>query len=350
MGFDISYHAVDVDFIQQRLLSYVMGQGDIDELLETAVRVSTTRFRANAWGLGAMKACNPPRQAPVGPKKPGLLARFFGKSAPAAEPQTPATEPPCKFESDLYVWGRPFFITSQDPQEVSETIDRYLNAAASDIVDQIAREMLAGLAPSLVDTVQPDMTGTIPPDDAVKEDTRSQLDQLHGAYEAIATGQKVSAPGGEQVAPDEFLAQFVPLTILSLASLFRPGWMARGHVWPTEMLKKAGLDVGAFFEPAGAIFQPLLERAPTVTRFLEPTITSNYTVGGFVPADKVASLKQCIQDNREKILAPAAAEDWGDYAAVCLDKILETLHDAERRKMAFIEASEVYSAPMGIMN
>ena len=306
MGFDISYHAVDVTFIQQRLLSYVMGQGDIDQLVETAARVAATRFRANAWGLGTLQACRPPRDTQRSRKKPGLFSRLFGK--PTAEPETPVPSPLCEFEADLYVWGRPFFITNQDADDVSRAIDLYLDATP-DTVDPIALEMLRTLAPTLVDTVEPDMTGTAPSSEDVKEDICNQLNQLRAAYAALGTGRKVPSPDGQEVAPEGFLAQFVPLTILSIASQFRPGWMARGCVWPTEMLSKAGLDYREFFEPAHAIFQPLTERVPDVTRFLEPTITSNYTLGGFVPADRVEPLQQFLRDNRERILAPTVKDD-----------------------------------------
>ena len=348
MGFDISYHPVDVTFIQQRLLSYVMGEGGIDELTDTAARLAAIRFRANGWGLGALAACRPLRNTQRPPKKPGLFSRLFGKPA-AITPETPAPSPPSEFEADLYVWGRPFFITSHDAGEVSGAIDLYLDATP-DTVDSIALEMLRKLTPALVDTVEPDMTGTAPASEDVKEDICNQLNQLRAAYAALDTGRKVPSPDGQEVAPEEFLAQFVPLTILSIASQFRPGWMARGYVWPTEMLSKAGLDYREFFEPAHAIFQALMERAPNVTRFLEPTITSNYTLGGFVPADRVEPLHQFLRDNRERILAPTVKDDWGDYGSLCLDKILEALYDAQRRKIAFIEASEVYSAPMGIIN
>lgn len=52
MGYDVSAHPVDVDLIQDRLLPYVQGEGDIDDLIQDAVRLAQVRFRANAWGLG----------------------------------------------------------------------------------------------------------------------------------------------------------------------------------------------------------------------------------------------------------------------------------------------------------
>ena len=77
MGYDTSYHAVDLPLIQTRLLPYVSGQGSIDDLVEQALLLSKVRFRANAWGLGS-------------------------KDFPAREPF-------------LHVWGRPFFIVGDDP-------------------------------------------------------------------------------------------------------------------------------------------------------------------------------------------------------------------------------------------
>ena len=346
MGFDVSYHPVDIPFIHDRLLACVTDRGDIHGLGEMIAGLARLRYRANAWGLGALKVCKPTRAKPVR-RKPGLFSRLFGK-AQMREPENPPEAPP-QFESDLYVWGRPFFITCQTPEEVSSAIDRYMQADL-DTVDDIARDMLRAFGGALVDKIKPDMAGEPPVAEAVREDVRRQFEQLQHAWGACGTGKSVVSPDGEQMRPERFLAQFLPLTILTLAAHFRPGWMARGYVWPTMMLTKAELDPSEFFEPPTQLFRRLVERVPEIGRFLEATITSNYTIGGFVPAEKVRSLAQHLESHRDRILAPAAQEGWADHAALSLKKILEALYDASCRGAGFAEASEVYSAPMGIMN
>jgi hypothetical protein len=346
MGFDVSYHPVDVPFIHDRLLTCVTGNEDIDGLGNMIARLAQLRFRANAWGLGVLKACQPTNPKPI-KKKSGLFSRLFGKGQ-TREPET-AQESSAQFEADLYVWGRPFFITCQTPAEVSAVIDRYMQADL-DTVDDIARDMVRTFDSKLLDKVRPDMTGEPPVIEAVREDVRRQFEQLKEAWHACGTGKTVISPDGEQTKPEEFLAHFLPLTIFTMAAHFRPGWMARGHVWPTLMLTKAKLNCQEFFGPATHLFRPLIERVPEIGKFLEPTITSNYTIGGFVPAEKVQSLTKYLETHRDRILMPAAQEDSAEYSALCLKKILEALQDASCRGAGFAEASEVYSAPMGVMN
>src|SRR6476620_1507355 len=81
MGYDISFHPVDVRLVQERVTPFLAGRGnddDLDDLIADAVRQAKVRFRANAWGLGVMQA------------KPGGA-----------------------FDTRLHVWGRPFFVTAE---------------------------------------------------------------------------------------------------------------------------------------------------------------------------------------------------------------------------------------------
>src|SRR4051812_109279 len=118
MGYDVSYHPVDVDLIRSRVVTYIRGQRDINDLVADAVRLAKVRFRANAWGLGLWHLHKETREA-----------------------ASPAVRVPDSFDSDLHIWGRPFFITGATPEEVSEGIDRY-TAATAETVDDVAREML----------------------------------------------------------------------------------------------------------------------------------------------------------------------------------------------------------------
>ena len=54
--------------------------------------------------------------------------------------------------------------------------------------------------------------------------------------------------------------------------------------------------------------------------------------------------------HRADLLAPYEAEGHAADGAVNWTKIREALHDAERRGFAFLEATEVYSGFLGVMN
>lgn len=345
MGFDISHHPVDVDFIQSVVLPYILGDGDIDSWVEEAVQLSKVRWRANAWGLGVLSLQHKQsakRRAPAKPK----TAVAKGKPAPKRKPKPSLV--PDKFDSDLHVWGRPFFITSETPDEVGTAIDRYIGCQPKQ-VDSLVEEMLGQLNPALVGKVTPDAEGKLPKDDVLRHSIRWKLDLLRECVRVRKGKKPVQVPNGEELDPKQALAANTALVVLEFAAAFRPGWMSRGHFWPTVFLKEAGVPVDAYFERPRKLFQPLLKVAPEVIGCLNETIGGNFEVGGYVPAERVVALRESLERHREKILAYYQKKKWGDVG-VELTKLYEAVRDAESRGLAFAEAAEVYSGPMGIMN
>lgn len=327
MGFDVSSHPVDAGLIQTRLLPYLRGDGSIDDLVTEGVRLAKVRFRANAWGLGLLAVAPPPGK-PKKAKKPGVDAGAF--------------------DPDLHVWGRPFFVCAP-PDGVSDTIDRYLKADPDD-VDAIAREQLDLLAPGLRDHVTPDTDGYLPDDTVIAAGLRQELDLLRTSYPNIANGRPVRMPNGETADPEDVFLFNMPLSVVTFAAQFAPGWMARGHVWPTAMIADAGLDADGLFEPAGFLFEPLLQSIGGWEEAFERTIAQNYTLGGAVRPANVSAFRAWWQAHREALTAPFAADGDPDAGRLAHQKTLEAARDAERRGLAFAEAAEVYSGFMGIMN
>jgi hypothetical protein len=303
MGYDTSYHPVDLALVEERLLPYVKGRGEIDDLVARAVRIGRVRFRANAWGLGAL-----------------------------------ATQDPA-IQSMLHVWGRPFFITVEGPDAIGAAIDRYLAADPGD-VDAIAREMLVALSPGLAARAEPSTSGTLPADADAAKGFRFRLDLMRAAYERLDSGEPVRTPDGDEHEPRSLLARELPLSILEFAAHFRPGWMDRG-IWPTMLLEAAGVPaeiLGDWFRPPRPLVGDVEER---VRCFLEPSIRENYMVGGMIEAPTVGRVRGVLENNIEKV---------GEESRGSVRKMIEALADAERRGLAFVEATEVYSGIGGTMN
>ncbi len=337
MGFDVSAHPVDVLLVQTRLLPYLRGEGSIDDLVADGVRLTKVRFRANAWGLGLLAALGP---ADGGKPK--------GKKGKRPADVAPAPAPPAGFDADLHVWGRPFFVTGP-PESVGPAIDRYLAATPGD-VDAIARDQLDFLDPGLKDRVTPDADGFLPEDAVIAAGLRQELDLLRAAYPNLANGQAVTTPDGESTDPEDVFLFNMPLAVVTFAAQFTPGWMARGYVWPTAFVDEAGLDADGLVEPAGGLFEPLLHVIGGWQEAFEPTITQNYTVGGYVRPANVPAFRAWWAAHRDPLVQPFAADGNGDLGAGAYQKILEAVRDAERRGMGFLEAAEVYSGFMGVMN
>lgn len=346
MGYDTSFHPIDVDFLSKRLLPYVLGNGSLDDLSSDIARLIRVRYRANAWGLG-LSQWEREQEAARPQPKPGFFGKIFGGSKNTSQQVLTS-----RLESDLHLWGRPFFITS-DSGLVSEGIDRYM-AATPATVDAVAKEMLDKLSPGLSAQVSPDEEGGLPDTDAeLVESYKSGIDCLRSAVQAIRQGKDVIVtPGGDEAAPEEIVLNHTVFTAVDFASLFRPGWMARGYCWPTYLLIQADIPIDEFFESMESIFSPMNELVPGFAEQFEGTITQNYMVGGYVAPEKVPLFLSALETNHRKIKATAMKEDDWDEEDIdrAMQKIREAALDAKRRNCGFAEATEIYSGFEGKMN
>lgn len=311
MGYDTSHHPLDTDLITGRLVPFLLGEEEIDDLVADAVRISKVRFRANAWGLGAFRHLRDHEQP---------------------------------FDSDLYIWGRPFFVTVEGTTAIADAIDRYLAADVAD-VDLIAAEMLDHLDSSLVGVVKPSGEGQLPPDDELAASKRCNLDLLRTAVRQLDAGTPVPLGDGESADPAELLRRETIWAMTNFAAEFRPGWMDRGYVWPSAWTAEANLTLDVFESPRSL----LGELASLHVDFFAPTgIVENYMVGALVTPPRVVELLAALREHHEALVGA-----WGDpneYTRLSLRKLQEAAADALYRGLSFCEATEIYSGFGGTLN
>jgi len=348
MGFDVSYHPVDLELVL-RLARHVAGQGSIEELVDRACGLELRRFRAKAWALALINVQHAEhdawREATARTGK-GKTKKKTDDAATAPEMRT------VRVDSNLHVWGRPFLITADEPLEVSAAIDSYLAATTNGEIDSLARQAIKRIAPGLEKELKPDLESGPPAKKELPGIVLRDLDVLPEVYESARRGKRtMTLPSGDSADPKRVLASSLPLLVLAFAARFRPGWMDRGHVWPSLLMHEVELAPQRFFEPPRALFGALLEELPSsVGKQLSATITENYMVGGLVPAGRVPDLRRLLLDKREALVGKPRKDGWAEECLVSLRKIDEALADAEQRGLPFAEATEVYSGPLGIMN
>jgi hypothetical protein len=343
VGYDVSHHPLDLRFLEGTLLPALRtggGEG-LDDLRAHALRLARVRYVAKAWALGATKVEEP--SAPLAPRvvtpKPSFMSRLLGRGE--RHEAAPAPMPPertSRFDSDLHVWGRPFLVTADAPADISRQIDAWLEVAPDD-ADDLARAMLDGLERGLASRVEPELEGGMPTDEQFASFVAAALDPCREVLAAIDEGRTFRTADGDEVDPLDVAAQELPFALLRVASWFRPGWMDRGHVWPSLVLPKAGL--AAPFEPLD-VLASLRDAHPSLPAATKTTIALNYEVGGMLPADRVPHVLREIETRREAIADEASATS--------ARKLVEALSDAAARGLAFVEATEIYSGPEGVLN
>lgn len=292
MGFDTSFHPLDLPLLRGRVLPYLRGEvgpDGIDDLVEEAVRLRGVRFRAKAWALGAHKA--------------GRVGRRI-------------------------VWGRPFFVPTADAAAIGLTLDRWL-AVPRDGVDDLARELLGGA------DVVPDEDGFLPEDDELRATLRHGLDLVRLAVSR--PGGDVEVADGSTMDADGLVARELPLVAVEFLAHLRPGWMARG-VWPSDVLAAGKADPSRWFDAPAFFFEGIEVPEP----FVFPTIVENTMVGGWVAPEKVGDLHGVLARNLDKI-----GDEW---AREEMTSAVEALAEAHRLGFGLVEASEIYEGMRGTLN
>lgn len=289
MGFDTSFHPLDDRLLRARILPFLRGESEIDDLVEEAVRLRAVRFRAKAWALGAHTAGKVDRRV---------------------------------------VWGRPFFVPAEDPAQIGPTIDRWLTVSRDD-ADDLARELIGDVA------VSPDEGGHLPGDDDLRASMRYGLDLVR---EAVANpGGEVETADGRALEADEVVARELPLVVVEFLGQLRPGWMARG-VWPSGILQAAKAEHTRWFSAPRFLFEGIEVADP----FVLDTLVENDMVGGFVPHEKVGDLRHVLAKNLDRI-----GDDW---ARDEMRSVIEALAESDRLGFGFVEATEIYSGMTGSLN
>lgn len=316
MGYDVSFHPVALDLIQERLVPYILGSGDLSDLLQEAVLRCRVRARAKAWGL-AVQRLNPA---------------------------------PRRFEPFRHLWGRPFFLVVDDTEEALETYDLYMRATSNEQVDAIALEQLHALAPGLTDGVRAQFQSPPDPgDSALREDLIWRLEILRASVSALRQGQSQIEANGRTHDPRTLLRREVPFAVLSFASALAPGWMARGHCWPSLLLDEVPLPSRPFFDKPTALLGGLPQALPSQGWFLYATVVENYMVGGFTSPSYVAPLRRFLAEQQGALLSTRPGGESGDLRRE-FSKIDEALALAHRKGWAFAEATEIYSGLQGQLN
>ncbi len=376
MGFDISNHPVDVNMIQEHIIPYIMGKGSIDDLAERAAAGVMTRYRANTWGLALSALSSDLTLWQL------QETDFASEDGQLDKADLEGHAELYGFNTSLHVWGRPFFNTGQGIDETLEIYDSYQSLAGQPLskVDELVLAMIDKLnrqrdhnKSNLKGDTLLKVNSCYPIEDHIERDDegfeynqqeasaiyRDPIEILRGAYQNRKQKSVLVHIDGEEqsVEPEEVLAH-APFEILNFASNILPGWMGRGHVWPTALFEEIGVNVSHIFETPASLLAPLVKEFPSIEEDLSATIIDNYSLGGFVPAEKVSLLVDVLEKNREDLIFAyeelSTREKFKDNIPLDLSehywKIYEPAVYALRNGYGFIEATEIYSAFEGKMN
>ncbi len=391
MGLDTSSHAFDRALLKQRITPFLLNGDPIDDLVSRAVAVSFASYYVAEWALAVtnvQSALFKDQFALVDQQiedtaeatKPGFFARLFGAKSPPPPPRPIAPGLP-GFDTDLHVWGRPFFIDGDTPDDVADELDRYLVAVetGNDALDGVIKGTLASLerkrlirpddisdemwatvtnGPSLLD-VQAEIKPATTSFDDVKAQTlkRTQL------WRDVLANKDLDAEVdlGDDEDEDEPMtveeAQFsLPLELVGFMSSLAPGWMSRGHGYASNLINMLRIKTDVFETPEEP-FSELVAIAPAMRDAFSDSIIDNFSLGGYVRPERIDELIQILDTHRDAMILAFDEDPKRAIAPHHLEmmssdwrKIRETAAYAKRKGWGYIEGAEIYSGIMGMMN
>lgn len=348
MGYDIGFHSVDLEDITSAF-DYVFGNSDSLDYAKRAIIAGRSRFIANAWGLGVLQIkselfgqCLDQIDAEVKNNTPGILGKLLGKKAPKPDYKNiDLTQTIGSFDSDVHVWGRPFLIA--DEQKIDVLIKHYM-CASSEEVERIAHGQIKVFNPSLLSQVKRD-GGKIPDDREVLRNAKWKLDIMRKAVSKFPSS--FSDSDGNEHDSKSLLENELNFVVLESVSIVNPTWMDRGTIWPSLLFSNIDINP-SYFRSFSELYSDG-QFLPKISFRKDKTIRDNFSVGTVVLPSDVQRFREDLAFHRHSIVQFAQKDGWDFHCEQVLQKIDECTNFAIKHNHAFVESSDIFSGPLGVI-
>lgn len=371
MGYDIGFHAIkksDIDY----LCKHIAGKEEPTDFFHRAVTASQSRSVANAWGLALKNYESHLYQSERNKIKgdaersqPGFFGKLFGRKALKPDYSKIDNKKHIgNFDSQIHVWGRPFFI--YDDKDINSIINQYL-LADTETAELLAQKQLNAMREGLHTDITPNYEDISNCDD-ISNEILWKIDLFKDAYRKLGTNELVcinkeqntndsksdlqfegvtQAPN--EIEPEELFRSDFFFCLIESASRPQPTWMDRGYVWPSRLLSEIGVNL-PYAKTAESLIDYSLLNISHLQFNLDTTINENYSIGAIISPADMEKFQADLYNNTEKIMAKANEEGWLEQCVFTLAKLFDCIDYCRNHSCYFVESSDIYSAPMGIIS
>lgn len=337
MGWDIAYHSISKDDLNI-VISYCMGEiDDISDLMQSYARRKRNRLIVNhivLEGIGLLEKSN----------KIGFLKKIQSKIFKKRF---------CKFDSWLHVWGRPFLVIENSYDEQFEVIQKFLNAKDDNEVLEILKKEIDSINPDLFKkliNLSEQSDKSVASEDEILESMFEELEFNKKIFESAIKKKSFEDINGNQHNPHELLTE--GFQIISLLSHGNPAWMERGlessiytlisncvEDYPSQNYKYIQRPSSLLSNHNKALKLSNAEFLP-----------ENYSLGIVVMPEDLNQLLNLVESHYDAMQDFLVNEGYlEEDAAKILCKIIETINYSIRSESIFVESTEIFSGPFGIV-
>lgn len=357
---DRTYHPLDRELLARHYLPGLTAPLDVEPLV--ARRAARARIYGYA-SLFKLRAADTFDPKPTPPKLMDKLGAMFG----GAKAKELATKGRPGFDVNVYLYGRPFFITESDPAKVAALVDQLLGEEREDEIIRIFQEQAAffdeGKAaeiaafvkrkpplPKPADKVRKGFEKILADRQVALRDALLSVGRADRIPAGIAEGALEEDPELDQKSRLDPVARFAHLAAYGMGLV-----LAETHPFWTH---RTGWDLAAIVEllapdsPATShelLLEPLYELVPEARVQATPAIRHHYTAGAVVPAERVDAVLAKVAEGRGRFLDAAQSGSLDRKPENFHAKLVEALTYANRKGWGLLEVGEVIVAAEGGM-
>ena len=334
MGYDVAYHAINRNVILNELIPYCLGKiSNIEDLVNSIARIKRSRHIANEYAKILLNhhKCPPPRN---------LIGKIFSKNLLCKNKES--------FNSDLYIWGRPFLVLEEEQQNVFDVIDRYMLARSDKELAEVIQSQFAKNYAGLYKKIDHNsLFSAAPSAESVCDEKEKLLNELKKLFQAAAGNFDYTDIEGNKCNPAEILEN--PFYIIEFLSSGYPAWMDRGQVTPSFLLGAIGLDVPEYVYSTAALLGNHIDLLKGREGSVFP---ENFSLGIVVFYENLEEFMVLIDENKSSIIS--FLTDNEKYPKECAElvfkKIEESIKYCIHSKSNFVESTDIFSGFLGVVS
>ena len=135
--------------------------------------------------------------------------------------------------------------------------------------------------------------------------------------------------------------------MLDFVAFGSPAWMDRGLINPSSLILNLNIEMPPYIKPSCYLLGSLKDRLDINC---EIPFNSNYSLGMVVFPENIEEFKNFFLNYDEKFSSYLIKNGFSkNNANLCLKKIHEAIMYACQRKQIFVESTDIFSGPMGIV-
>lgn len=359
MEIDRSYHPLDRDLLAKLYVPGIVGTPDLDAL------ASCRAVRERVFGYASLFKLRAADKVDPNPQPPRLRDRLKALLGnPRAKIHARDGHP--GFDPDIYLYGRPYFITEDDPEKIAEMLDRLAEVDAGTLVALFRKQVeyfdvdLADEIASFVERRPP----TPLPAEKVRRlfhkilhdrqvalrDALLSVDRPEAVPAGIAAEALEDDPDMEQSTRLDPVERFAHLSANGLGLVLaevHPFWCHTSGFDLAAIADHLGLADHA--TSCGFLLEPLYELLPEARSLATAEIRTHYTAGAVISAERVAPLLDRLRGSRDGFVKRAGDAGLDRRPENLWKKLVEAFTYAARKGVGILEAGEVRVAEEGGM-